>query len=140
MNGYLRLSACALLIGLIVSYAATALAGPPILPSSFYGLAKIDGVNIPAGMPVTAQIGGIAYAETTVAVSANDAYYTLNVPADDPDTPTKDGGVAGDVITLTVSVGGRVITRTAIWQSGANVRMGLVQYRLLLPIARRQTP
>ena len=132
-----RLVAVTLYVGLIASCATVVLAGPPVLPSSFYGVIKINGVSVPTGTLVTAWISGTQCAEAAVTPYGSDSVYGLNVPADDPDTLARDGGVAGDPITISVRAGGQVIVRTAIWQSGSNVRVDLAQHTKFLPIARR---
>jgi hypothetical protein len=48
--------------------------------------------------------------------------YSINVSGDDSDTPAKDGGVAGDLITF--SIGGRAVA-TATWASGANLNTNI---------------
>jgi hypothetical protein len=59
----------------------------------------IGGSAAPAGTLITARITGAPDATTTVDSSGN---YNFQVPADDPDTPVKEGGVAGDTIQFSV--------------------------------------
>ena len=138
MNLNQRLLGIALLAVLMVSGATPALAGPPTLPSSFYGLVKIDGLNVPAGTLITASINGTVVAQTATFLSQGHSVYTLNVPADDPDTTNRDGGVTGDTITITVLSGSQSIVRPATWQSGSNTQVDLARYKVCLPLAQRK--
>ena len=88
----------------------------PQFPHTFYGTIKKDGANIPAGTVVSAWIGGVQYASTTTLTSGADSVYALNVPGDDPDTPAKEGGVSGEIISF--QVGGQTADQTAIFSSG----------------------
>jgi len=87
-----------LALALIAGLTAPVLAVPQA-PHQFWGEVAFDGVPAPAGTPISAQIGGVEYASTVVddlgRYGYDPAFY---VPADDPDTPDKDGGVSGDTV------------------------------------------
>jgi methionine-rich copper-binding protein CopC len=92
--------ASGLLLALILIFA---FAGPalavPAQPHQFYGQVTVGGAPAPQGIEVVAKIGGVQYAST---VTDDQGRYGYNpvfyVPADDPDTPTKDGGRNGDTV------------------------------------------
>lgn len=117
------LGVCLMLLAL--APANTAHAGPPGLPSSFFGTVKIDGVNVPLTTTLSAWIDGVKYAESGVSLCLADTVYGLDVPADDLSTPVKEGGVTGDIVTF--RIGSRPAQQTAQWRSGVNV---------LLPLSR----
>lgn len=112
-------------MGILFIGALPAAAVPP-LPSSFYG--TINGEDIAVGDPVTAEIGGVTYAWSTVLRSGGDIVYALDVPGDDPTTTgIIEGGVAGQVIVFRVN--GKPAEETALWQSGTNLRHDLTVTR-----------
>jgi hypothetical protein len=114
-----------------------ALAGPPSLPSSFYGIVKIDRANVPAGITVTALIDGVEYAHSTVAVYQGNSVTSLDVPADDPGTPVKEGGAPGDVVHF--RVGNQMMLQTAPWRSGVNLHLDLTLFHANMPAVVRGT-
>ena len=101
---------------------STALAVPPF-PSSFYGTAKVDGMNVPVGAPITAFINGVQVAFSGTSLYEGETVYSLDVPGDDPTTPAIEGGVAGDTIVFLVN--GQPAQQTALWQSGSNLMLDL---------------
>ncbi len=108
---------------LLIASAPSALALPP-LPSSFYGIAKIDGANAPTGTLVSAWINGVRYAFTTVVAYGADTVYSLDVPGDDPSTPgIIEGGAPGDMIAF--HIGDVAADQTGTWTSGSNVNRDL---------------
>jgi hypothetical protein len=64
-----------------------------------YGSVEFRGVSAPDGYKVEALIGETKFAETEI----QKGKYDLLIPADDPDTPEKDGWSQGDRITLKVN-------------------------------------
>jgi hypothetical protein len=139
MTTHRNVIALGLTIGLLLISAAAVLAGPPPLPSSFYGAVKVNGANVPVGTIVSAWINGVKYVETTVLLYAGDTVYSLNVPGDDPETPGIEGGVSGDIVVF--HIGDQVTDQTGFWQSGTNVGLDLAytvageldEYRIYLP-------
>jgi hypothetical protein len=106
---------------------STALPAPPPLPSSFYGTAMLNGVDVPVGALVTAWINGTRYAQASVTTFEGRSFYAINVPADDPTSPAIEGGREEDSIEFhidEVKAG-----RTATWRGGNNIRMDLVAVR-----------
>lgn len=99
--------------------------GPPPLPSSFWGIAKVNGVTPPDGTLVTAWINGVQYASTkTMSYPGwGSGLYALNVPGDQTGTPQIEGGVQGDAITF--KVGGLIASPTGTWRGGTNTRLDL---------------
>jgi hypothetical protein len=55
------------------------------------------------------------------------AFYAINVPADDPATSQVEGGRVGDIIVFQVA--GAPTGQTAIWRGGGNSRLDLVAPR-----------
>ena len=76
------------------------------------------------GTAVVAEIGGVVYASTSV--DADGLYGwdpVFRVPGDDPETPTKEGGVNGDIISFYVT---GMFATTFVFQSGAGTPLNLV--------------
>jgi hypothetical protein len=118
-----KLIATSLVLALLMAAVPSAVAVPP-LPSSFYGLAKVNGSNVPPGTVISAWINGVKYAEKTVKLEAGDTVYVgLDVPGDDPQIPGKEGGVPGDVIVF--YIGQQEADPTAPWQGGMYARLDL---------------
>ena len=97
---------------------AGSLLAPP-MPYSPWGTVQINGTPAPDGTPVTAWIGGVQYASCQTA----GGYYTMDVPGDDPDTPTKDGGLPGE--TVVFKVAGYTASPTGTWASGVSPQLNL---------------
>lgn len=119
----LRISSLSLIVfilSLIVTIPARAI---PSLPSSFYGMVKINGVNVPDGTVVQALIGGQVYAEVYTQTYQGNSVYALDVRGDDSETAAQDGGREGDAIQF--KVGGTSADQTAVWRAGTNVSLDL---------------
>lgn len=118
------LSLLSVLLGLVflLGNFSPAFAIPP-LPAGFYGTLKINGANVPVGLPVTAWIGGVPYATAYAASYLENTVFTLSVPGDDPSTPAKEGGIQGE--TIEFKIGGISASPTAPWSSGTNVELNL---------------
>jgi len=69
------------------------------VPCQPYGLVEFRGEPAPDGYKVEAMIGDVKFAET----EAKNGKYSLVIPADDRDTPVKEGWSDGDRITLEVN-------------------------------------
>ena len=133
-----RLFAFGLVVPLLFAGSSMVLAGPPVLPSSFWGTVKVDGENAPDGAVVRALIDGQVYAEEYTQTYEGESFYALNVRADDPGTQKRDGGCEGDVVQF--EVGGVLTEQTGIWHSGTNVRVDLTVSAADPPPAPPVTP
>ena len=86
----------AVLAGVLVI--TPALAVPP-LPSSFYGIVKINGNSVHDGTLVRGFINGVPYAETHTQTYLTSSVYSLDIPGDDPSTNgIIEGGRDGDIV------------------------------------------
>lgn len=115
------------IVMLILGTFSVAIAAPPTLPSSFFGAVQFqsgDGAPV-AGAVLNAYVPGVteAVASTTLQTSSG-LVYSINVPADTDGsaTPSKDGGIAGDVVTFMI---GTRIVATGTWASGTNVLLNI---------------
>ena len=95
----------------------------PSFPHTFYGTVKKDGANVPDGTVISAWIGGTQCVTTETFTSGGDSVYSTNVPGDDPETPAKEGGVSGDVVSF--SVGSQMAAQTAIYSSGSVTQLNI---------------
>jgi hypothetical protein len=120
-----RFMAAALLLAIltIIVPAAPASAVPPA-PHQFYGNVFVGGVAPTTGT-VIAKINGIQYATGTIDSLGRYGYSTplFRVPADNPDTADKEGGVLGD--TVQFFVGGTQAYQTCLFQSGSSTNLDL---------------
>jgi hypothetical protein len=124
-----------LVLVLVALSHAPVFAGPPTLPSSFYGIVKQNGANVPDGTVVSAWINGVQVAHTMVVPFNGDMVYSLDVPADNTDTPVRDGGISGD--TVVFRVGDRTQVRTGTWHDGVNAQLDLELFQLFMPMVAR---
>lgn len=137
MKRYRLLTIFFLIVGVVLLCAQPALAVPP-LPSSFYGIVKIDGVNVPAGTVVSARINGVQYATSAYQMYNGDTVYSLDIPGEDPDVAGIQGGVDGNSVVF--FIGAIQATQTGVWHSGTNVSLNLnnnTNFSLFLPFVRR---
>lgn len=112
-----------IVIGVMFLFFTPALALPP-LPSSFWGTVKINGANVAAGTVVSAWINGVKYADTVVQDYLGDTVYSLDVPGDDPATPSViEGGVEGSIVVF--HIGSLVTTVNGTWHAGTNVELNI---------------
>ena len=96
----------------------------PPLPSSYYGTVTQDDTPADAGVTVSAWISGTRFAQTTTFRVGGDTVYALNVPGDDPSTPTTvEGGRTGEIVNF--QVGGQPVDTHATWHEGSNVALNL---------------
>ncbi|MFC1969335.1 InlB B-repeat-containing protein [Chloroflexota bacterium] len=109
---------CGLLLAitLIASLASPVLAVPGT-PHQFYGSVKVNGEIAEPGTVVTAIIGGMEYPSSTTTVDTDGHYGyqpTFKLPADDRQTPQKEGGVNGDIVEFYIQdmVAGQAIFST----------------------------
>jgi len=100
----------------------------PMQPHQFYGSVSIGSTPAPEGTVVSARIGGIEYVSTTVDAQGRYGWDPVfKVPADDPDTQGKEGGVAGEIVEFYVGgvLGGQY--EFEIW--------GITELNLIVPPA-----
>ena len=96
----------------------------PRIPHQLYGNVSIGGIAAESGKVVTAKIGGVTYASTTTDAQGRYGYTPVfTVPADDPDTLAKEGGVSGDIIELYVD---NNLASTTVFQNGTIQQLNLV--------------
>ncbi len=95
----------------------------PQIPHQFYGQVIIGGIQAEAGTTVSAEIDETVYATTTVDSLGRYGYDPLfKVPADDPETPEKEGGTNGEIIEFYV---GGVLATTFTFQIGGSEEISL---------------
>ena len=113
----------------------------PAVSHVFHGTVTIGGAPAPGGVAIEARIGGVNYAYTSagdhIPRTASDGTYgkgfnNLNVLADDPGTPEKEGGVNGELISFFVGTSPEV-AGTASYQSGAVTEKNLFVSSLPTP-------
>ncbi len=141
MKTSLVLSLCTLIIVLSWCVALPVLAGPPGLPSVFYGTVRTQGI-VPGGSVVRSYIRGTAYGQASVQQDAQlGAVYSLNVPADDPETPGIEGGRDGDPVTFRLEFPGGdefIMLQQGTWHQGVPSLLHLSSYAgLALPLIIR---
>lgn len=117
-----RILIIAAVLFIVLLPTATVLAFPS-LPSSFYGVVKYNGANIPEGTLVEALINDQVFATGYSEMYQGDSVYTVDVRGNDSDTAEKDGGVESDIIQF--RVGGLMAAETAEWHAGTNVVLNL---------------
>ena len=134
MKRYRLFTILILTFSLVLLCATPALAVPP-LPSSFYGTARLNGTNVPAGTVVTAKINGVQYTAYTITMYNGNTVYSLDVPGEDPDVAGIQGGKEGDTAVFFIGA-----TQTGTWHSGTNVVLNIsdgTSFSLFLPFVRR---
>lgn len=96
-------------------------------PCNFAGYVN-DG-NAPVGVKITAEIDGKVYAESkTFYYEGDEQYkagtvYSIDVPADNPLTDEKEGGVDGDIVKFRVD--GTLCNEYGIWKQGESIPLDL---------------
>ncbi len=116
------------------------LPNPPVWPDKPYGTVKTGAAFAPVGTEVSAWCGGIKAGFRNTEGVGSETWYYVEVLADNPDTPVKDGCVAGD--TVVFKVGEVEADQTKPWISGENERLDLTyssNKNFYLPIAFRKT-
>lgn len=117
----------------------TTKAQPPALPSSFYGTVTLNGEDAPEGTLIAVGNRGRVYAELACFIDTDTGrpVYSIDVPADDPATPERDGGIQDEVLQFTV--GGLLADRAPIWDGGTTQERPLAatEPRLYLPLINR---
>lgn len=111
------------LLLLLLLTAATALAVPNP-PHVLEGYVLVDGVAPPDGTLVSVLINGTSFGTAITQTSAGAAgFYSVEIAADDPDTPAVEGGVNGDTVNFTVD--GQPAAETTTFQVGAFAQLDL---------------
>lgn len=93
--------------------------------TTFSGVVTFNGSEAPGGTKISAWIEGQQMGATTTAGSS----YSLDIPADDPATPEKDGAVADDVVCFQID--GILANQTAVWQTGMSGHLDLTANRYM---------
>jgi hypothetical protein len=106
----------------LFAHPAAVLAFPP-LPSSVYGSIKLNNANVPDGTVIKVLIRNKVVAKGYTQTYQGDSVYSLDVPGDDTDTQSVDGGHSGDI--LAFNIGGLLADQTGIWSGGTNVKLNL---------------
>jgi hypothetical protein len=112
---------------IILSLAISWAGAQPPLPSGFHGSLTINGAKAPVGAVVSAWIKGVHY-PTDFTVSIEGVYGIMLITADDPTTPTKEGGVPGDIIDFRIKMNEYTLFAkpNGIWQgNGVNQKLDL---------------
>mgnify|MGYP001160726528 CR=1 FL=1 len=108
-------------------------------PAGYYGVVQRNGLNVAEGTQISAQINGVTYAEARSMIVNGHSVYTLDIPADDPETATIEGGQAGQSVTLLID--GVAAQAMPIWQAGVTTVTELTVETavntLFLPIVAR---
>jgi len=114
-----------LLIALLATHPeGSARAGPPALPSSFWGEVTLaDGSAAPTGLAIWAMVGEEVRVEALTRPYEDLTIYTLHVPADDSDLAGLQGGREGDPVHWQVC--GEALAASGTWHGGTNVRLDL---------------
>jgi len=116
----------------------------PGIPHRFAGYVYIDSVPATEGTEVSARIDGVEYTTTSVDNLGRYGYMPsiFQVPADDPDTSQKEGGVNGDTIEFLAQVEGNwYLGGTALFEQGAfTTDMDLVVDTTETTIGHRDIP
>ena len=104
--------------------AASTLAGPPPLPSTFYGQLTIPPeTTISPNTTITAQINQITYTQSKIMHQEGTWVYTVKIPGDDFATKVIEGGQPGDTIQFYLN--NKLLSQTATWQSGSVTHLDL---------------
>jgi hypothetical protein len=75
------------------------------------------------GVEIKAMIDGTPYATTTTEIRNGAARYSIRIAMDDPNTPAREGGSEGDVVSF--KVGTTLAEETAVWDRGESIRLDL---------------
>lgn len=111
-----------LICSILLAFPAAVQAVPP-LPSSYYGLVKVNGGNVSDGTLVEALAGGKVISQAFSQTYQGNSVYSLDIPGDESGTAAIEGGVEGE--TISFRVGGVLATETGTWHSGTNAELNL---------------
>ncbi|MDD5312725.1 MAG: hypothetical protein PHO26_06805 [Dehalococcoidia bacterium] len=122
-----KITLAALLLALIaITVPAVPASAIPPAPHQFYGNVYVGGVAASSGTTIIARINGVQMGPSTTVDSQGRYGYSsplFRVPADNPDTAEKDGGVTGD--TIQFFVGGTQAYQSYVFQVGGNTNLDL---------------
>lgn len=111
---------------------------PPGLPSGFWGTATFQHANVADGTVVAAWINGVNCGETLTFTTGDQSVYSIDVSADNPDTPgVIEGGTEGD--TITFKIGAYAAGQTSAWYSGTNLEANINAFNRV-PLASDVVP
>ena len=98
----------------------------PPLPSGYYGTVTVGGSPAPVGAVISARIDGVNN-PTDFIVHTAGQYGVLSINGDISTTVEKEGGVQGDVVSFTITVGSRTFDaeETGVWEGGENHELNL---------------
>ena len=127
----IKISMCMALILLVaLGVSSATVLAVPMQPNQVFGDVAIGTSDVPDGIEVSAKIGGVAY-DTTITLDGKYGYDPLfKVPADDPATDDKEGGVDGDTVVLCV---GGVEAGSTSFTNGGSVNVDLTVSALPAP-------
>lgn len=103
-------------VGYIVTQAS------PELPYGSWGSVIIDGSPAVDGTEVTASINGTLIASTKTMTGG---MYVLTIPADDPATKLKEGGIKGNIVSY--SINGTKTASSSSWKSEISDRVNITE-------------
>jgi hypothetical protein len=100
-------------------------AAPPPLPFSPYGTVKVNNINVPSWIIISAQCGGETFRQTTTLINSGESwYFNLNIPGDNAETPgVKEGCTANE--TVTFKIGDLTALQTAPWVPAGTSRINI---------------
>ena len=119
------LKAAGLALTAVLIATGSVFAGPPPLPISPYGTVKVNNINVPNWVVISAQCGGQTFRQTTTMVSSGESwYYNLDIPGDDAETPgVKEGCTSNE--TVTFKIGDLTASQAAPWVPGGTSRINI---------------
>jgi len=133
------------LLALVLLLAVAASAGPPPLPSSFWGVLTMNGARIALSAELVAYVDDVACGKASLFLYQDTTYYSISVKGDDPDTPIREGGVENDLIQFRLN--GVPLATTALWHGSINTELNLLEIsphrlaatkRLAIPIVANE--
>ena len=125
----LKIAALAAWITILVVQPAWA---QPVAPLVVYGTVKVDGASVAVDTQITAWCTELQAGITLTKMDQGQSVYAMDVLADNPDTPAKDGCVPNDIVSF--KIGDRAADQTTPWTmdsyelpltAGAGVRIFL---------------
>lgn len=97
---------------------------PPVIPVRIFGTVQTSGTQLPAHTEISAWIDNKLYATTQMTVTQGMAVYVIDVPADNPNTPTViERGPEGK--TILFKINRARAKETTIWHAGALIELNL---------------
>ena len=116
-------------------------AGPPGLPSMFYGTVYVHGEMPLSSADVVAYVGNVQVGRAQIGqVSSLGATYALDASADDPGTGEVEGGTEGDRVRFVVELAGgpsHTMVQKGVWHRGTATSLDLSSPLVVLPLILR---